>query len=329
MKKFLLLLSLIPSVLFAQNELFSSSEDYKPFKHMEVGFSAGTTGIGVELSTPINEHLNARVGFAYMPKITITKPYAMTSVGGLSDDYPDDPVESRIQRLCGYMSKMVNSDNIDEYVDMEHQLQFYNAKVLVDWYPFRKKNWHFTGGLFIGNKTIAKAINTQAESPTMLAILMYNNMYDQIQNLEPYTYPSIQIGSYYYELDPFAGETVIAGFNYHGKVACQVGEFPDGTPHYLMPNEDGIMKAEARTNVVKPYLGAGYTTHFGPRKCMSLSVDAGALILFRAPHIMCEDGVCLTHDVTGVGGQVGSLLNIIKSMPIYPSLEIKFGYSIF
>lgn len=328
---FILSILALTTTARAQSSLFKDASDYAPFKHIEAGVKVGTMGIGVDIATPINKNINVRAGISFMPQITLTKGYKIATVGSVNEDNSPQAQEQRLKKLCGYLSDMIGDSlykNVDEYVDMNHQVKFYNAHLLVDWYPFKKKNWHFTAGLYIGPKNVGKAINADWESATMVAINMYNNMYDQIQELEEGEYPSFNWGKYNFEMDPFSGDQMINAFNENGRATVKLGEFPDGTPHYVNPDRSAVMEAKAEQNSIKPYIGFGWQTNTGHDKRWTFGFNAG-ILYWGKTHIYCNDGVCLVHDVQNIDGRVGSLLKLLKNTPVYPNLELRLAYSLY
>lgn len=347
MKKLLYILIFVPCVLFAQNPKLNDDNQYRLFKHMEVGATLGSTGIGVEIATPINKHLNLRAGIQVLPQISDVATYSMAAVNGTSTDLT---MEYKTDHLVKeYLRDMVKDSTIDNRVDMKRQVGFVNGKLLLDWYPFHKKHWHFTAGFFYGSRKIGHAVNTQDESTTMLAMNMYNQMYDQIENLAQYEYPSFQMGKFSFELNPTSGKYIKHAFIYYGRMAVQLGRYPDGTPHCVSPAVNGTLSAEATTNAFKPYIGFGFNKCVGYDKRWNVGFDAGVMF-WGKPHIWVDhyDGdmpegledpknsqdnnhyrVCLVHDVKGVGGIVGKYISFAKNMPLYPVIEVKLAYTIF
>lgn len=346
MKKSLILLLLLPLTVMAQNSTSTDSLKYdlasaRAFQHLEAGVTLGTTGIGFDVAMPLHRSVKLRAGFSYMPKMGNVGSYSMSSVGG-------DASGKDMKRLAELLNDMMYKEpgQIDDRVDMKRYISYWNAKLLLDWYPFKKKNWHFTAGFYVGSDRIGRVYNTQEESPTTMAILMYNDMYDQIQGLGPYEYPVMHVGNVSFELDPFTGQQVIDRFNHYGRVAVQFGTYPDGTPFYMEPGRNSIMEAKAHTNVVKPYVGFGYNLGLGKEQRWSFGFDAG-LMVWGTPHIYCDGykfhadaeeysdkiehvkKVCLIHDVKNIGGIVGSSVNLVKHMPFLPVLEVKVAYNIF
>ncbi|MBQ0047477.1 MAG: hypothetical protein KBT33_08205 [Prevotellaceae bacterium] len=327
MKKILIMLALLPSLLYAQNpNLFKDVSDYKFLKHMEVGASVGSTGIGIDIATPVNEHIAVRAGFSFFPRFDSNSAYNMSAAGIETDNVTD--LKDKTQKICEYIEDWVHVP-VDDQVEMTRRLTFYNAKVLVDWYPFHKKNWHFTTGFYWGTKNLAKVFNTTEEAPTLLGMNMYNDMYEQIQTLDKYEYPTITLGKYSFEMDPETGQEIKEKFSKYGRMRIRVGQFPDGTSHYLEPDENGMLKANATANAFKPYFGFGYKKNTGYDKRWNIGFDAGFLIWGGTPHIYANDGICLVHDVKKVGGIVGQYVDFVKVLPVYPVLEFRMSYSIF
>lgn len=349
MKKLLCLLALLPALSFAQ--ITSGGDDCVNGRnkglnlpetkgiHFDAGLTAGTTGIGFEFGLkPINS-LKIRAGFSYMPRISYDGAYSMSSV---SDIKTNEEQEIRMKRLCKRLGEFINSDRIDPLVDMQHSLNFWNAKLLVDVYPFHKKNWHFTVGAYFGPKKLGKAINLQSEAPTMMAVKIYNGIHDQL--LDDY---KTDISEYPDDVDYIPSFSFL-GISFSplpdqweeiqkmGRVVVPMGIFNDdysdptfaGKPHYLEPDENGVMHATLTSHIVKPYVGIGYDFCFGHQNRWNFGVDAGVLILGKAPHVRDNMGVCLTHDVHGIGGDVGQLIRLVKKFPVYPNLELRLSYTI-
>lgn len=345
MKKFLYLLAFLPCTLFAQheNDKYYRVEESERFEHLEVGATLGTTGIGIDVATPMGNSLRLRAGISFMPSIKTISGYTMKSVGG---EYVDDKLSSKTERLAEILGDMINNKNIDDVVDMQRSINYYNARVILDWFPWKGKNWHVSAGFLWGGTMIAKVRNTVNEGATATAIVMYNNMYDQIQTLGKYEYPTISVGSHHYELDPIAGKEVKEAFNYYGRVAVQLGETKDGAPFYTEPNENAVLKADAYTNAIKPYIGFGYSTRLFDDERWSLGFDAG-IIYWGTPHIYSSgyiyhkdaatyeekiehvDKICLIHDLNKTSGSIGSDIKLLSKMPIFPVLEVKLSYNIF
>ncbi|MBQ9229937.1 MAG: hypothetical protein IJ190_02035, partial [Prevotella sp.] len=70
--------------------------------HLNAALSVGTTGIGIDLSMPIDETFRIRAGFSIMPPIKHTANFKLT-VGNKADktryDKNGNPLPTRFERL--------------------------------------------------------------------------------------------------------------------------------------------------------------------------------------------------------------------------------------
>lgn len=100
--------------------------------HLSVGLTAGTSGIGVDLSTPITSYLQIRAGFDYLPEIS-HKESVYYFVKG----------ERKTTEVKGYLN--LNS-----------------ARLLLDVFPFRNSAFHLSTGIYVGSDEVIRAENTKA-----------------------------------------------------------------------------------------------------------------------------------------------------------------------
>ena len=106
-------------------------EEFGVFDHLGVGVAVGTTGIDFELSAPITDYLQVRAGYSFFPK---------TSYKYKSDiDYTK-------------YGKAYKGE-------VEGHVKWGNAKVLLDYYPFRNLTFHATVGAYIGSDEVVDAQN--------------------------------------------------------------------------------------------------------------------------------------------------------------------------
>ena len=113
------------------------------FNTIEVAANIGTTGLGLEVASPMTEWAKLRVGFDCMPSFTVPMHFALASYvdGKVSDKF------DRIQDLMYSLSGMT----IDQDIKMESKPTMTTFRLLVDVYPFKSnRHWHFTAGFFVG-----------------------------------------------------------------------------------------------------------------------------------------------------------------------------------
>lgn len=130
MKK-LLVLTLVAlgttQALHAQDEV-----ELGYFDNLSVGLSVGSDGIGFDVAAPISEYAAVRGGFSFLPTIKVDK------------------------------NIKINKDAATYYnnIDIQGKGQFFNGKLLFDYYPFKNSSFHLTAGAFFGTSEIVKIHNT-------------------------------------------------------------------------------------------------------------------------------------------------------------------------
>ena len=298
--------------------------------HLDLGLTLGTDGIAIDLAAPIGQYVQVRAGFAYMPrfekKMTFQaqvgdKPEARYDEHGNPILGPDGkPIQTKFDKMAGLMSDLTGY-KVDEYIDMIATPTFWNGKVLVDVFPFKKRNWFFTAGLYLGPARVAKAYNTTEDMPSLMAMSMYNNIYDKVLNEEPIiTYNGTGL-----ELPPAVCEKILS----YGRMSVPVGTYKaTGEPYRMVPNEEGMVKADVIANIVRPYVGFGYRTPISKDGRTLFSFNAGVLC-WGDPKLVTHDGTDLVHDVVDVKGQVGTYVKIVTAAKVYPILNINFSRRFF
>lgn len=112
--------------LFAQNE---KNSDYGIFNSLAVGLSVSTTGIGVDVASPIGNYLALRAGISFMPDFTFS-----TDVDVDIDDYSNIPANMEVEGGMGRTS----------------------GELLLNVYPFKRANFFVCGGAYFGGGKIIK-----------------------------------------------------------------------------------------------------------------------------------------------------------------------------
>lgn len=145
----------------------------KPFEHLDLSLTTGSTGLGIDFASPINDLFTLRGGFSWMPPISPTMTFGV-QVG-------DDPStsQSKFERLSGLLNSLTGF-KVNNSVDMKGVPTYYHVNLMLDVTPFRNKNWHFTAGLYLGPSNVAHAYNTTEDMPSLMAVSIYNNLYDKV-----------------------------------------------------------------------------------------------------------------------------------------------------
>lgn len=311
-------LSLSASSLPHEAVMWAEGENTSRQARWEVGVSAGSSGVGVDLSSYVTSYLRLRAGVDYVPHFSVPMHFSLdtyTSDGNFSGKF--DKLQSLMRDISGI--------EVDQQVDMEGKPRMTQFKLLVDIFPLRDKRWYVTVGFYAGGATVAKACNTMGEMPTLLAVNMYNRMYDYVLTTDFWETP-IYDDIY---LDPDMAETLYDKFSAYGEMGIHVGDFKDGRPYMMKPGTDGMVRARAKVNRFRPYVGLGFTGTVDRARRVSLGVDCGALFWGGAPDVITHEGVNLTDDVTNIRGKVGDYMKVIRKFEVYPILNVRLAYRIF
>ena len=324
MKKIILLLVAICSGLMSSAQT-SESQENGFFKHLDASLTVGSTGLGFDLASPMGEYAQLRAGFSFMPHIH----YKMNFEVQVGDDASKS--KSKFQTLSGLLKDMTGYQ-VDNSVDMIGVPTYYNFNLLVDVFPFKNnKHWHFTAGFYWGNSMIGKAYNTTEDMPSLVAVGIYNNMYDKAIRKEPFVTINYNGNPITITDDPELQDMLYEKFREYGRMGVWIGNHvSDGSPYIVEPDENSMVKAEVRANAFKPYLGFGYGGRlFKGDDRYKISFDCGAMFWGGTPSILTHDGTDLAKDVEGVKWKVGDYVRLIKGVKAFPVLNIRITRTLF
>jgi len=309
----------------------TGAEDQSSFKHLDVAVTAGTTGIGAELAMPLSEMVQVRAGFSFMPSFKVPMHFKVGLPNDPDTDKDGNKIVTKFEKMSDLFDQLTGY-KIEPNVKMFGRPTYYNAKLVVDVFPFPNKKWFLTGGFYYGNSEIAKAYNSYEDMRSLVAVGMYNHMHDKIVNNEPLFDITVNNIEILYMLDPEEeqGAAIIDRFNRYGRMGVHLGDFDDGTPYYSYPNEKAMMEAKILVNRFKPYLGFGYGSEVPKTgKLYNFAFECGFLFWGGTPKVVTHDGVDLVKDVSGIRGDVGSYVNAIKVFKVFPVLNLRISRRLF
>lgn len=319
-KSLLLVIVCCMSQYMVASDFFSKKGNSNSFNHLDLSLTVGSTGLGVDLATPIySDVVQFRAGYAFMPGFRQTMTFGV-------DNYTKDGtiVSSKKQQISELMKKFTGY-NIDYEVDMVGVPTYHNLNVMVDVFPFRNKKWHFTAGFYVGPSRIAKAYNTTEDMPTLLAVGVYNNLYDFFVE-EKYIDEPLY-GEYY--LDWEVGDMMRDKMGEYGRMGIYLGDMADGL-YMMLPDADGMVKCTVQTNNFKPYLGFGFGDPVGSSgKKYNLSFDCGIMVWGGSPKVITHDGTDLVYQVDNVRGKVGDCVDFISAFKVFPVLNLRITRRLF
>ncbi|MBR4730191.1 MAG: hypothetical protein IK075_08045 [Prevotella sp.] len=303
----------------------SESQKKGFFKHLDASLTLGTTGLGFDVSSPMGEYAQLRAGFSFMPHIH----YKMNFEVQVGDDAATS--KSKFQTLSGLLEEMTGYQ-VDNSIDMIGVPTFYNFNLLVDVFPFKNnKHWHFTAGFYLGNSMIGKAYNTTEDMPSLVAVGIYNNMYEKAIRKEPFVTFSYNGNPIAITDDPEYQDMLCEKFSQYGRMGVRIGDYvSDGSQYIIEPDENCMVKAEVRANAFKPYLGFGYGGRlFKGDDRYKISFDCGAMLWGGTPSIPTHDGTDLANDVENIRGKVGDYVKLIKGVKAFPVLNVRITRTLF
>lgn len=359
MKRVLFIMAIVGVALMApaQNNETQRSEfipvsqywkEHNILQHLDLSLTAGSTGIGLELSSPVTDWVQVRAGYDFMPRFTKTLKFGVM-IG-------NEPAanSSKFERMSAMM-EMISGYKVEDHVDMIAKPTMNHFKLLVDVFPFKQnRHWHFTAGFYLGSSTIAVADNTTESMASLLSVNMYNRMYEREEQRLPlidyYGILTQIMGMTGDEADDFLSKNHLSGIPVElydrihnaGRLSFDLGYFnhdmvdDNGVEHKagerynFEPGSDAMIHVKAKANKFKPYLGFGYGGRLAKgRDDWQISFDAGALFWGGSPALYTHDGVDLVKDVRGITGQVGRYVDIAKAFKVYPVLNLKITKRIF
>lgn len=293
------------------------------FNHLEGALTLGTTGIGLELATPVTKWARLRAGYDFIPHLWVNSTYSVTA-------YADGKVnDSNFDRIQDMMNQMTGYD-IQKEVTMENKATFQNWKVLLDVFPIPDNNhWRVTVGLYGGSRKLGKCINKLDEAPMLVSIGSYNHFYDMATDPDfvvRYSWDEKFLGIAY--LDADVAQKLQDKFLEYGLLGVHIGDFPDGTPYMMEPDKDGTLSAVALVDRIRPYVGLGYEGGLSKDGKWKAGVDAGVMFWGGAPKIKTHDGTVL-NDLINLRHKVKTQMDLIKGLHAYPTINFRLSYTFF
>ncbi len=330
---------LVVASLFAATSSFAqlqATEEVKTDKnilnHLDGSITLGTTGLGVDLAMPIGNSVQVRTGFTFFPH------YEQTMHFGVQVGEDSDPTvqNDKFTKLSNTLNEMFAFE-VDRNVDMEGKPTMKNFKLLVDVFPFRNKHWHVTTGFYWGPSTVATAENAAYDATSLVCVSVYNRLYERVEtSYESYKrflegdpgdlVPYIKVGGQ----ELVASEELYNKFKSYGRMGVHIGDYKDGSPYMMEPDEDNMAKCKIKVNNFRPYLGFGYGGRLSKRSDRNwISFDCGAMFWGGTPQIITHEGVDLAKDVENISGKVGRYVRFFKAFKVYPVLELRLTHRIF
>ncbi len=303
------------------------------FQNLDVSVTAGTTGIGIDVASRVHEMVQLRLGYEFMPRFN-KSIYFPVEVGGqpaVAYDANGNRVETTFDRLSSMLHDLTGF-KVDEEVEMVGKPTVNNFKFLVDVFPFADKHWHVTGGFYWGPSQFAYAENSTTAMTSLLAVSMYNQIYEKCVKDEPIISIKGDGTAQNPGMNVFLTEAYRQKIVNYGRMGFHVGDDKQTGEAYVMEPDaaSGMVKVRAKSNSFKPYLGFGYGGRLlNDRDDWQVSFDAGMMFWGGKPDLYTHDGTNLTKDVKNITGKVGDWVDLMGGIKVYPVLSVRFTKTIF
>jgi hypothetical protein len=315
---------------------------FEAFNHLDVGVTLGSTGLGIDIASPFGKYVQVRTGFEIMPRFEKSLHFDIQSFGydenGQIQYSQFDKMADRLEALTNYRAR--------PSVEMIGKPTLWNFKLMVDVFPFRNKHWHLTAGFHWGPSKIAEAINALDDAPSLVAVNIYNKLYEKAESGEV-IYKGFSLGGEWLEngrmgihlgdyKDRYMTKTVVDYDEYgdfignHEEYILDENGNKIHEPYRMEPDNNCTVSAKVKVNSFKPYLGFGY----GGRLLKNddrynISFDAGLMFWGGTPDIITHDGTNLSKDVINIGGKVGDYVDLIKGVKAFPVLNLRITRRLF
>ncbi len=311
--------ALMPIATHAEgSKLISDMKAHNVFNTIELAANIGTTGLGLEIASPMTEWAKLRVGVDFMPKFKRNLEFGI-------ENYIGNEIGDNFDRINNMLTSLTGN-SVSETVNMTSKPSMNTFRLLVDVYPFKaNKHWHITAGFFVGGNSIGTTINNPDEMASFLSLKIYDSLYhtctseDFLQH--PEDYPIFGFLTFDKENAGMFQEKMIE----MGQLGIYVGDKEDGTPCMLLPDEDGIFQMKTVVNRFRPYLGFGYGGNLSRDGKWQASFDAGVQFWGGVPKLTAHDGTVI-NDLTNLSKDAKSYINLMKAMPVYPTIDFRISY---
>lgn len=275
--------------------------------HLGIGIGVGTTGIDIELATPVTDYLQVRAGISFLPEVSVNniKVNMPSSAMSAWNNYQKDidqwgnidfsQVQKNGQPLSEADKKTFNEltgTTLPNKIEAKGTFKRTDFKFLLDVYPVPNLSFHFTTGFFVGTSDIISVTNTNCQSQ-LQAVTDYN------ANL--------------------AGQT----FTYQGHQTIQFGApiYADFEKTTIEPNGPNIT-AKLKTKGFKPYLGIGFGRAVPKKTRLAFACDLGVQF-WGKPEFLVQNKTLTENDIDE------DFLKTVNTVSVYPVMSFRLCGKIF
>ncbi|MBR6197466.1 MAG: hypothetical protein IKQ72_07670 [Bacteroidaceae bacterium] len=271
---------LATTAVHAQDYLLED-DDYM-FNHMSLGLTAGTAGVGLDLAMPLTKYITVRAGATYMPTLKMTTDLERVAYEGAK----------------GEEAKQVIAHSQDPRIPLELGIKstpnFFNGKLMFDFYASPSFPLHLTLGAYFGNKQIMK--------------------FESIDNEETFA------NDYYQYNSRLTSKGIENSFG------VLMGNYT------LVSDKEGKLDAWIETQSIRPYVGLGWGNAIS-EKGIDWMVEAG-VIYWGKPNVYCNTTIdgnpeTIKREEGDLCGTKAPILKFLTKSSIYPVINFRLNFNMF
>lgn len=265
------------------------------FENLSLGIELGTVGVGVELAVPVvTDHLVVKAGFNAP---SLSYPFQVT--------LPSDAINARIDAMNSELESLglperISSGLPDAALNLRPTLNLSTAKLMIEYYPFRRSSFHLTAGAYVGmgDNFISLAVSTDRVFWTG-----YSAVADQISAVN---------GKY-------------AGMQGYVPLETDIMRFNAGGRTFELRDDDGTGYSEAMLRVAKlrPYFGIGFGRSV-PGKRVGFQFDVGVWY-HGTPELSSSYETAYDPDADALFADI----SLLDRLVLYPQVTLRLTYKIF
>jgi len=284
--------------------------------HLGFGIGVGTTGIDIDASATFNKWVGVRAGVDIMPKIKVSKGFNLkTEDANKQVSQLTNEITELNRRLAAAGMQTVDlsqypGGNLPNRLDTYGKLNNTTGHFLIDVHPFGT-SFRVTVGAYFGPSEVITVTNK--EEGFLAPITAYNSA---IINANSAT------------ADPNVKQ-VVNQYNLK-MIGAELGDY------FVTPNpaDNGDVKAYAKVNSFRPYLGLGFGRSV-PKGRIGCQFDLGVQFWGKPEvYVPTYNKTAGTYqsekiDAENAGDDAGKVLKTISKISVYPVLNFRLVGRIF
>lgn len=314
MKKILLAAAVASAII-------TNANAQEAFKALGASIELGTTGVGVNLTTPVvTNHLFLSLGLN-LPNYTYNGDFKVNTdlnknINQLNngiDQLKQNPATGSLPEVQA-LNKLDNSGFNDQVtLDASGKFKLTNFKIMLEYYPSASSSFHITAGAFIGAGDLLE-INGSADNRSWTLFQDGRKLNDQMIALEK-KYPNVPKHS-------------IDNFDY--TLSYNI----DGQTVFVDANKNAA-NAKIAINSFKPYVGIGFGRAIPMKHRLGFQFEIGCWFhgkpKLEGANVLDEDESAVYNMMYNVDSDkdIDDIAKTVKKISVYPQITFRLTGRIF